>query len=221
MRTIVPIEQLCDDWVVLFLILSFVLVSVTIGSDMPQVLKSLRSMFNFRKSDGQLVYAPLSLFGLILASIHIAISVGTLVYLCTGSGLLTYTKTPLQSVLSQSVLVLLFIVLKIILYIVVNGIICSKHYIPSQHFRWISFYIMVQALNGAIAWVLSLLIIYINIPVQVAVIVYLLLAILLEIGILFKLFSAFFKKKCSVLVFFIYLCALEIAPCFLVWFLVK
>ena len=221
MKTIVPIEQLCDDWVVLLLILSFVLVSVTIGSDMPQVLKSLRSMFNFKKSDGQLVYAPVSLFGLVRGSIHIAISVGTLVYIFTGSGLLTYTETPLRSVLSQSVLVLLFIVLKIILYISVNGIICSKHYIPSQHFRWISFYIMVQALNGAVALVLSLLVIYIHIPVQVAVIVYILLAILLEIGILFKLFSAFFKKKCSVLVFFIYLCALEIAPCILVWFLVK
>lgn len=221
MKTIVPIEQLCDDWVVLLLILSFVLVSVTIGSDMPQVLKSLRSMFNFKKSDGQLVYAPLSLFGLVLASIHIAISVGTLVYIFTGSGLLTYTETPLQSVLSQSVLLLLFIVLKIVLYVVVNGIICRKHYISSQHFRWISFYIMVQALNGAVALVLSLLVIYIHIPVQVAVIVYILLAILLEIGTLFKLFSAFFKKKCSVLVFFIYLCALEIAPCFLVWFLVK
>lgn len=218
LKQIVP---LCDDWVVILLIVSFVIFSLTIGSDMPQVRKSLRSMFNFKKSDGQLVYVPLSLFGLFLASIHTAISIAVLAYLCRGEGLPDYSATPFQSVFSLSVVVLLFLLVKIIAYTIVNGLICRKYYISPQHFRWISFYIMVNAIKGALALLLSVSIIYLHLPVMIALFAYLLIAILLEIGILFKLFSVFFKKKCSVLIFFVYLCALEIAPCFLVWFSVK
>ena len=115
----------------------------------------------------------------------------------------------------------IFLVAKIILYVIVNGFICRKYYISSQHFRWISFYLMVQSINGTVALVSSLLVLFLNVPAWVAVVLFLFSSIILEIGTLFKLFTAFFKKKCSVLVFFIYLCALEIAPCILVWFLVK
>lgn len=219
MERVAVMDVLYDDWVVTLLIVSFVLFSITVGSDLSQVEKSLRSMFNFKKSDGQLVYTPLSLFGLILATLHSALSTGILVYIYRGQGVAGYSETPLQSVLSLSLLVLLYIVAKIVLYIIANAVVCSKYYMPAQHFRWSSFYIMVNAVLGAVALLLSLSVIYLKIPLIIALFFYVSIAILLEIGVLFTLFSAFFKKKCSKLVFFIYLCALEIAPCFLMWFL--
>ena len=221
MNSLLSTATLYNDWVVLLLIVSFVLVSLTFGADIPQIRKSLRSMFSFKNPDGLLVYAPLSLFGLFLAALHVAVSTGVLIYLYKGSGVSGYSETVIESVLSLSVLMAIFLVAKIILYVIVNGYICRKYYISSQHFRWISFYLMVQSINGTVALVSSLLVLFLNVPVWVAVVLFLFFSIILEIGTLFKLFTAFFKKKCSILVFFIYLCALEIAPCILVWFLVK
>ena len=221
MSIFVPSNLQYDSWVVLLMIVSFVCMSLTIGSDFPQVGKSVRSMFNFNNRDGQLVYAPLSLFGLLLAVIHTALSAGVFIYTLKGSGVDGFSETPARSVLSLSVVIVLFVVLKLLLYISVNGIICRRYYMSSQHFRWASFYIMVISILGTVLLALSVMEIYLNLNVIVASVLAAVVAILLEIGTLFKLFTAFFKKKCSVLVFFIYLCALEIAPCFLAWFLVK
>ena len=93
MNSLLSTATLYNDWVVLLLIVSFVLVSLTFGADIPQIRKSLRSMFSFKNPDGLLVYAPLSLFGLFLAALHVAVSTGVLIYLYKGCGLSGYSET--------------------------------------------------------------------------------------------------------------------------------
>ena len=59
---------------------------------------------------------------------------------------------------------------------------------------------------------LCLLTVFFSIPDIAVLLVSAVMAVLFEIGLAFKIKTALFRNKCTILIFFLYLCALEFGP---------
>ena len=213
-----------DDWTLLLFIITFLTTSVTVGSEMQLVGRALRLMYRFKNPEPQLLYAPFSLLRQLIILFQASLNIALLILCSNGLDLdhiIPSITIGIDNLLRVTCIVVATTVLKLVLYHIFNALICGRFSIPVTHFRWFSFTSMVYAVVGCVAFLLNLFVIFIHFPIKIAVILLLLAYIILEIGTLFRLKTSFLKKKCPTLIFFLYLCTLEIVPLAFMWLILN
>lgn len=110
-------------------------------------------------------------------------------------------------------IVLLWYVLKLLLYAWVDWVFFDKQ----KHILWIDSYTLLYSLLGILLFPLLLLVLYFDLPNVDSWLLFAIIGVLVEILLLYKCFNIFFSKMYGFLYFIVYLCALEMVPCFLLW----
>lgn len=193
---------------ILALSLLLLLVSVLImGPFFWDFHKTLTSLFWFNGSRDDVSYpqfSPLTAVVLfVVACLETALFIG---YAFRASGLTLSSLLPFMGITA------FFVAVKTLLYRSVNSILYRKQNISIKPARWNYFFVSVVALAG----LFSLILFFVSVSFSLDKFWVLLLAGLLwfftQIGLIIKLKTSLFRNKCSNSVFFLYLCALEIAP---------
>lgn len=190
--------------------LSFLLLLVSVlimGPYFWDFRKTLISLFWFNGSQDDVSYPQFSPFTAVVLFIVVCLETALLLgYAFRASGL------TLSSLLPFLGITVLFMTLKAVLYMSVNSVLYKKQNISIKPTRWNQFFVSVVALAGFF----SLVVFFVSVSLSLDKFWVLLLAGLLwsltQIGLIFKLKTSLFRNKCSNSVFFLYLCALEIAP---------
>ena len=121
---------------------------------------------------------------------------------------------PYWVVIVLMLLLTLFFVAKLYLYMLVNWV-----FFPSYDMRssWTTSYMFLASLCVYPCYVIILFQLFSNIPPLIVVICYILVTILYEIALIFKLFINFKVKKNATCLIFLYLCSVELVPSIFLW----
>ncbi len=110
-------------------------------------------------------------------------------------------------------IIILFYVLRVLLYTCVNWIFFDKQ----KNSLWLESYSLLYSLFGILLFPLLLLVVYFDLSNVKSFIYFVIFTILSEIMLLYKCFNIFFNKMYGFLYFIVYFCTLEMVPCFLLW----
>lgn len=111
----------------------------------------------------------------------------------------------------------LFFYAKLYLYSLVNWV----FYPYDMRANWTASYMYLSSLSVFPCYAIILFQLFSNIPTLLVVVCYLILAILYEIALIFKLFINFRVKKSGACLIFLYLCSVELVPTILLWKFLK
>ena len=153
-----------------------------------------------------------SMWQIFIASFTLSLSLFD--YLAQHTSFSSVTGIPYWVVIVLILLLVLFFIAKLYLYMLVNWV-----FFPSYDMRssWTSSYVYLTALSVYPCYAIILFQLFSNIPPIIVVICYILLTILYEIALIFKLFINFKVKKSAACLIFLYLCSVEIVPTIFLW----
>ncbi len=153
-----------------------------------------------------------SMWQIFIASFTLSLSLFD--YLAQHTSFSSVTGIPYWVVIVLILLLVLFFIAKLYLYMLVNWV-----FFPSYDMRssWTSSYVYLTALSVYPCYVIILFQLFSNIPPIIVAICYILLTILYEIALIFKLFINFKVKKSAACLIFLYLCSVEIVPTIFLW----
>lgn len=200
-----------SDWYLLVLILSFLLSLFVMGPYIASYLDGLSVMYRFNSPDSDIRYPEypplLKIIVVFLSSIDIGLGLSLVL-----SDMRAPQSDSLSLLWEATVWPLLFFVVRILLYQVVNSSLYRSQDVMVKTSRWNNFFIMVFSAWGFCALVLNSVVLFLEMPSWVLVICMSIMLLLAEIGLIFKIKTSLFKNKCSNSRFISYLCALELGP---------
>jgi hypothetical protein len=109
--------------------------------------------------------------------------------------------------------VLLFFLVRLLLYQGINLIFFEK----SKRHQWVDSYLLIYSLLGILLFPLMLLVVFFDLANPTSYILFIILAAFGEIMLIYKCFNIFFSKRHGTLHLILYLCTLEMVPCYLLW----
>lgn len=200
-----------NDWFLLAMILTLLLMLVIMGPYRYDYVKSFLSMFRFKSPDGDVSYPLLStaenIAVFLLSSVCIAIAVGI------------YSHDLMEEGFSQIIFLLWYsfavavcLVIKLMLYTATNKILYNRQIITLKPGRWNCFFVMSYSVAGLLILIFSILVVFLNIHFLALLVFAYLMRLLVITGRIFKIKTTLFKNQRSNTGFILYLCAFELAP---------
>ncbi len=200
-----------NDWFLSVMILTLLLMLVIMGPYRHAFVYSFSQMFRFKNPDGDVSYPLLSTMEYVILFILSCLGVGIAVGI--------YSHDIMEEGFSQVLfllwycsLMVVFFLIKLFLYTMVNRILYQKQIIPLKPSRWNCFFVMSFSVASFLILLFSILVLFLNIPlVALLVFAYLIRALVIT-GRIFKIKTTLFKNQRSNSGFILYLCAFEIVP---------
>lgn len=217
--TSIPADFNYDDWMLSALLVSFILMCLVIGPNRSEFKKSIKSQLKFNGKDDNLVYSSLGTTDSFLMMLQVSFAVGSSQYVLLRKTIEDNPDT-LKVVMASSLIVFLIIFFKVNLCNFVNHFLYNRRLMPTPPSLWTGFYILSIFTFGSFLSLISILFFLFDLPIGIGRVLLITCAIIVEISIIIKTYRVFFRKKIGLLIFFIYLCALEFAPTFLAWLLI-
>lgn len=217
--TSIPADFNYDDWMLSALLVSFILMCLVIGLNRSEFKKSIKSQLKFNGKDDNLVYSSLGTTDSFLMMLQVSFAVGSSQYVLLRKTIEDNSDT-LKVVMASSLIVFLIIFFKVNLCNFVNHFLYNRRLMPTPPSLWTGFYILSIFTFGSFLSLISILFFLFDLPIGIGRVLLITCAIIVEISIIIKTYRVFFRKKIGLLIFFIYLCALEFAPTFLAWLLI-
>lgn len=217
--TSIPADFNYDDWMLSALLVSFILMCLVIGLNRSEFKKSIKSQLKFNGKDDNLVYSSLGTTDSFLMMLQVSFAVGSSQYVLLRKTIEDNPDT-LKVVMASSLIVFLIIFFKVNLCNFVNHFLYNRRLMPTPPSLWTGFYILSIFTFGSFLSLISILFFLFDLPIGIGRVLLITCAIIVEISIIIKTYRVFFRKKIGLLIFFIYLCALEFAPTFLAWLLI-
>src|SRR5574344_137537 len=208
-----------DDWMLSALLMSFILMCLVIGLNKSESKKSIKSQLKFNGKDDNLVYSSLGTTDSFLMMLQVSFAVGSSQYVLLRKTIEDNPDT-LKVVMASSLIVFLIIFFKVNLCNFVNHFLYNRRLMPTPPSLWTGFYILSIFTFGSFLSLISILFFLFDLPVGIGRVLLITCSVIVEISIIIKTYRVFFRKKIGLLIFFIYLCALEFAPTFLAWLLI-
>ena len=189
------------------------------GLNRSEFKKSIKSQLKFNGKDDNLVYSSLGTTDSFLMMLQVSFAVGSSQYVLLRKTIEDNSDT-LKVVMASSLIVFLIIFFKVNLCNFVNHFLYNRRLMPTPPSLWTGFYILSIFTFGSFLSLISILFFLFDLPIGIGRVLLITCAIIVEISIIIKTYRVFFRKKIGLLIFFIYLCALEFAPTFLAWLLI-
>lgn len=200
-----------NDWFLSVMILTLLLMLVVMGPYGNSFIDGFSSMLRFKNPDGDVSFPLLSTVGYASAFILSCLSVGMAATIFLQDVTKDGTE-PLLFLSGFSVVVLMALVVKLLLYTTVNKILYKSQTIRLKPARWNCFFVMTVSIAGFSVLVFSAVVLFLGLPVVLLLVFGCLMRILVISGRIFKIKTTLFKDKRSNLGFIVYLCAFEIVP---------
>ena len=200
-----------NDWLLLAVIVTLVLMLVIMAPYNASYKKAVRSMYRFNNPDSDVWYPLFPTIGFISVFVLSCISVAFAIVLYT-SDITEPGMGPVYSLLLISSLFTGFFTAKLLLYTIVNSRLYKSQTIALKPIRWNCFIVMNFSVAGFLILVFSLVVMFLGLPLFLVLVFCALVRILVIIGIIFKIKTSLFKNRRSNSGFILYLCAFEIAP---------
>lgn len=200
-----------NDWFLLAMIVTLVLMLIIMGPYRAEYADSFMSMFRFRSPDGDVSFPLLSTIENIIIYLLSCISIGLAVGVYS-QDLMEEGTSSIYFLLWYSSMIVVFFLLKLVCYTVVNKILYKRQIISLKPARWNCFFVMTFSVCALLMLMFSILVIFLNIHLFALFVFAYLMRILNITGRIFKMKTALFKNSRSNLGFILYLCAVEIAP---------
>ena len=204
-----PVE--INDWYLLLLMVSLLLSLSIMGPFFSQYGKGMSVMFRFSSPGADLSFPMFSPAGYVVISIVSCINLGLALSL-TLWDITDPGTSMILNVLSASGVFGAACAIKLLLYQIVNSSLYKAQVTPLKPIRWNGFFVMAFSFASFIILILAIIIIFLGLPCFLLTIGSFLTLLTIEIGLIFRIKTSLFKKKYSILGFFMYLCALEFGP---------
>lgn len=200
-----------NDWFLLVMITSLVLMVSIMGPYRKSYKTSVRSMYKFNTPDGDVEYPLFSTLGFVVLFILSCISIGIALVLYSQDVSVEGTE-PVMSLLSVSLVLIICFFVKLLLYTIVNNWLYKSQTIFLKPVRWNCFMVMTFSVAGFIILVLAFIVYFLRLPSILLPVLCYLVRIFVIAGRIFKIKTSLFKNRSSNSGFFLYLCAFEIVP---------
>lgn len=200
-----------NDWFLLVMITSLVLMVSIMGPYRKSYKTSVRSMYKFNTPDGDVEYPLFSTLGFVVLFILSCISIGIALVLYSQDVSVEGTE-PVMSLLSVSLVLIICFFVKLLLYTIVNNWLYKSQTIFLKPVRWNCFMVMTFSVAGFIILVLAFIVYFLRLPFILLPVLCYLVRIFVIAGRIFKIKTSLFKNRSSNSGFFLYLCAFEIVP---------
>ena len=200
-----------NDWFLATMIVTLLLMLVIMGPYRHAYIDSVSSMFRFKNPDGDVSYPLLSTIEYVIIFVLSCLGVGIAVGI--------YSHDMMEEGFSQVIfllwycsLMVVFFLLKLLLYTIINRALFNRQIITLKPSRWNCFFVMSFSVAAFLILVFSILVLFLNIPLVFLLIFAYLMRALVVAGRIFKIKTTLFKNQRSNLGFILYLCAFEIVP---------
>ena len=200
-----------NDWFLLVMIASLVLMVLIMGPYRKSYKTSIRSMYKFKTPDSDVEYPLFSTLGFVILFVLSCISIGIALVLYSQDVYVEGTE-PVMFLLSVSLVLIICFFVKLLLYTIVNNWLYKSQTITLKPVRWNCFMVMTFSVAGFMILVSALLVLFLRLPSILLLILCYLVRILVIAGRIFKIKTSLFKNRSSNSGFLLYLCAFEIAP---------
>ena len=200
-----------NDWFLLVMIVSMVLMVLIMGPYWKSYKTSIRSMYKFNTPDGDVEYPLFSTLGFVTVFVLSCIGIAIALVICSQDVSVEGTE-PLLTLLSVSLVIVLCFVAKLLLYTIVNNWLYKSQTINLKPLRWNCFVVMSFSVGGFVILLLAFIVHFFSLPLFLLLILSYLVRILIISGRIFKIKTSLFKNRSSNSGFILYLCAFEIVP---------
>ncbi|MBR6370659.1 MAG: DUF4271 domain-containing protein [Bacteroidaceae bacterium] len=200
-----------NDWFLLVMIVSMVLMVLIMGPYWKSYKTSIRSMYKFNTPDGDVEYPLFSTLGFVTVFVLSCIGIAIALVIYSQDVSVEGTE-PLLTLLSVSLVIVLCFVAKLLLYTIVNNWLYKSQTINLKPLRWNCFVVMSFSVGGFVILLLAFIVHFFSLPLFLLLILSYLVRILIISGIIFKIKTSLFKNRSSNSGFILYLCAFEIVP---------
>lgn len=207
-----------DDWILLVLILSFILMCFLIGLNRTEYRNSIKSLFKYKGKGAELVFSSLGTIGYLFMLLQVSLAIGVSHYILFSKTVAENPET-LKVLMVSSLIVFSILFIKVNICNFINYFLYKRRLLIVPSSLWTGFYVLYVFTFGSFITVISILFFLFSWPIHVGRIIFIITALIVEFSIITKLYKVFFRKKIDLLIFFLYLCALEFAPTVLVWLL--
>lgn len=210
-----PYSMRNDNALTILLLLSFILTVVAVARSKQTIVRDVKHFFRGSREDDRDFQFRLSRFFSLMALLNcvmLAVSTGAFAeQLPFYDVAMAETQFEGSQMLVVGILFLLFIayfLVKWMAYSVVNSVFFGN----KKSLQWSQAFVVVTALEGILIIPLVLLLIYFDLSVKSALIYFISVLFLNKILSIYKGWNIFFRQNGRYLQFFLYFCALEIAP---------
>ena len=200
-----------NDWFLLVMIVSMVLMVLIMGPYWKSYKTSIRSMYKFNTPDGDVEYPLFSTLGFVTVFVLSCIGIAIALVIYSQDVSVEGTE-PLLTLLSVSLVIVLCFVAKLLLYTIVNNWLYKSQTINLKPLRWNCFVVMSFSVGGFVILLLAFIVHFFRLPLFLLLILSYLVRILIISGRIFKIKTSLFKNRSSNSGFILYLCAFEIVP---------
>ena len=200
-----------NDWFLLVMIVSMVLMVLIMGPYWKSYKTSIRSMYKFNTPDGDVEYPLFSTLGFVTVFVLSCIGIAIALVIYSQDVSVEGTE-PLLTLLSVSLVIVLCFVAKLLLYTIVNNWLYKSQTINLKPLRWNCFVVMSFSVGGFVILLLAFIVHFFSLPLFLLLILSYLVRILIISGRIFKIKTSLFKNRSSNSGFILYLCAFEIVP---------
>ena len=203
-----------NDWFMSVILVTFLLMLAVMGPHWQAFAESFSSMFRFKNPDGEVSFPLLSTMGYVLIFILSCLGVGIAVDIYSHD-VIEEGSSQVLFLLWYCSLMIVFFLLKLLLYTNVNRVLFKRQVITLKPSRWNCFFVMSFAVASFFILGFSILVLFLKIPLVALLIFAYLMRILVISGRIFKIKTTLFKSRRSNFGFIMYLCAFEIVPVFI------
>jgi hypothetical protein len=200
-----------NDWFLLVMIASMVLMVLIMGPYWKSYKTSIRSMYKFNTPDGDVEYPLFSTLGFVTVFVLSCIGIAIALVIYSQDVSVEGTE-PLLTLLSVSSVIVLCFMAKLLLYTIVNNWLYKSQTINLKPLRWNCFVVMSFSVGGFVILLLAFIVHFFGLPLFLLLVLSYLVRILLISGRIFKIKTSLFKNRSSNSGFILYLCAFEIVP---------
>ena len=200
-----------NDWFLLVMIVSMVLMVLIMGPYWKSYKISIRSMYKFSTPDGDVEYPLFSTLGFVTVFVLSCISI-SIAFVLYSQDVSVEGTEPLLVLLSVSSVIVLCFVAKLLLYTIVNNWLYKSQTINLKPLRWNCFVVMSFSVGGFVILMLAFIVHFFSLPLFLLLVLSYLVRILIISGRIFKIKTSLFKNRSSNSGFILYLCAFEIVP---------
>ena len=200
-----------NDWFLLVMIVSMVLMVLIMGPYWKSYKTSIRSMYKFNTPDGDVEYPLFSTLGFVTVFVLSCIGIAIALVLYS-QDVSVEGAEPLLTLFSVSTVIVLCFVTKLLLYTIVNNLLYKSQAINLKPLRWNCFVVMSFSVGGFVILLLAFIVHFFSLPLFLLLILSYLVRILIILGRIFKIKTSLFKNRSSNSGFILYLCAFEIVP---------
>lgn len=200
-----------NDWFLLVMISSMVLMILIMGPYWKSYKTSIRSMYKFKTPDGDVEYPLFSTLGFVVLFILSCISIGISIVLYSEDVSVEGTG-PVITLLSVSLVLVICFFVKLLLYTIVNNWLYRAQVINLKPLRWNCFVVMTFSVAGFVILGLAMIVHFFRLPTIFLLVFCYMVRIFVITGRIFKIKTSLFKNRSSNSGFILYLCAFEIVP---------